>query len=148
MIMGRGDHNDDGFLIQWAENQDQPPRVHPNRTVSVGREWMRMNKPRQWAAFCAARLLGREEVELMPEFRDVELVMDVESFVGMNRALAQASKIAVQMLGGGGGGGAGATSGSGGSGGSGGAGIIVNAIASRPIQRGQLVTFPDGTLVP
>lgn len=69
MIMGRGEGDDAGFLIQWAENPDQPPRVHPNRTVSVGRSWMRINKPRQWAAFGAACLLGKEEVEITPEFQ-------------------------------------------------------------------------------
>lgn len=44
------------IMFQFARNEHQPVRVYPNALVRAGREWMREQMPKQWAAFCEAIL--------------------------------------------------------------------------------------------
>lgn len=58
----------DGYWFEFVDDPDAAPastirtRRRPSRPsisgVTCGRRWMRVHAPAQWAAFCAARMLG------------------------------------------------------------------------------------------
>lgn len=66
-IVGKGQIGD-GYVFRFSDNKDAVPYLYAKaQRVEAGAEWMRLNAPRQWAAFCAARMLGRKEVDIVPE---------------------------------------------------------------------------------
>lgn len=51
--------------FEFADDPHQTPKMVSTGVLTAGAEWMRLHFPRQWAAFCAARLLGKRDVTVI-----------------------------------------------------------------------------------
>lgn len=57
-----------GYAFRFSADKDSPPYISSKQQiVEAGSEWMRLHAPRQWAAFCAARLTGSHDVAIVSE---------------------------------------------------------------------------------
>ena len=74
--MGVGQIDGAGFKFEWDEDDYAAPSIRDrDRVVTAGRTWMRVHAPTQWAAFMAARLLGSNDVAVLPELERYPIVL-------------------------------------------------------------------------
>lgn len=80
------------LLVAFSADPNQAPSLNERaQEVSLGRDWMRMHLPQQWASYCALRLRG-EEIEVSAEEADLaaRTVLEELGFGASNEAIATA----------------------------------------------------------